>query len=82
LSPLHPNQILKVLEITDSFNVHREAVFIPLLTEETGSVIILADGRLQITCPSAGSFDGWLDALRAQLGKMDLSKLTKHSISA
>jgi hypothetical protein len=78
LSPLHPDQILRVLEITDSFNIHRETVFIPLQAEKAGSAMILPDGRLQITCPDSGNFEEWLNELRTQLEKMDLSKLKKR----
>jgi hypothetical protein len=75
---LSPNEILRILEVTDSFNIHREAVVIPLTQEEKGSVTILPDSRLRIICPSAGSFDDWLNNLRRQLERFDLSKITKH----
>ena len=78
LSPLHPDQILRVLAITDSFNIHRETVFIPLRMEKAGSAMILPDGRLQITCPDSGNFEEWLNELRGQLEKLDLSKLGKR----
>jgi len=73
LPSLLSDQVLKILEVTDSFNLHREAIVIPLTTEETGSVNVLADGRLKITCPSRQPFDMWLSELRARLQKMDLS---------
>lgn len=75
MSALRPDQILKILELTDSFNLHRESVFITLGTEENGSVTILPDGRLRIVCPRAKSFQTWLEELRALLEKMDLSKV-------
>lgn len=74
---MHPEQIMKILELTDSFNIHRESVFIPLKTEEKGNVSILPDGRLSITCPSSRSFDQWLEEIRAQLLTMDLTKVAK-----
>jgi hypothetical protein len=77
LSAVRPEQVLKILEVTDSFNLHRESVFIPLKTEANGSVSILEDGRLQIVCPSAGSFVDWLSELRIKLGEMDLSRVGK-----
>lgn len=75
MSPLRPEQILQILKITDSFNVHREAIFIPLATDESGSVTVLPDGRLKIICPGTGSFEEWLRELRVRLEKMDLSKI-------
>ena len=77
MSAVRPEQILKILEVTDSFNLHRESVFIPLGTEENGSVTILPDGRLRIICPRTGSYEEWLSELRGRLEKMDLSKV-KH----
>ena len=60
MSALRPDQILRILEITDSFNLHRESIFIPLKTEENGSITILPDGRLRIVCPEQdNSRRGW-----------------------
>jgi len=75
LTALRSDQILKILEITDSFNLHREAIMIPLTTKETGSVDLLADGRVKITCPARQPFDLWLKELRARLQEMDLAKI-------
>ncbi len=77
MSALRPDQVLRILELTDSFNIHRESVFIPLGTEENGSVTLLPDGRLRIVCPRVMSLQTWLEELRARLEKMDMSKV-KH----
>jgi len=73
LGALRPEQILRILELTDSFCLHREAIFIPLTTEAVGDAKILPDGRLRIVCPSTVPFDKWLKDLRSRLEKMDLS---------
>ena len=78
LRAIRPEEVMKVLEITDSFNLHRESVFIPLATEETGSVTLQSDGRLRIVCPGTGLFEEWLVELRRQLEKIDLSRLRAH----
>ncbi len=75
MSALRPDQILRILEITDSFNLHRESIFIPLKTEENGSITILPDGHLRIVCPEAGQFAAWLVELRVELERIDLSKV-------
>ena len=75
MSAMRPDQILKVLEITDSLNLHRESVFIPLKTEENGSITILPDGRLRIVCPTTEQFEAWLKGLRGKLVKLDLAKI-------
>ncbi len=74
---LRPEQIIKILEITDSFNIHRESVIIPLKTEDQGSLKLLPDGKLRITCPTDRIFDRWLDEIREQLQTMDLTKLVR-----
>jgi len=66
---------MKILEITDSFNLHRESIFIPLATEETGNLTVQHDGWLRIVCPDAGSFEEWLIDLRKRLERMGLSKV-------
>ena len=79
MAGLTPEQILKILELTDSHNLHREAVLIPLATEENGGVTVLADGRLRIAAASNKSFEEWFSELRVQLMKMDLSALRRTS---
>ncbi len=72
MTAVRPEQMLKILEVTDSLNLHRESVTIPLSTEGEGSVTILADRRVRIVVPSNKPFEDWLTELRAQLAKMDL----------
>jgi len=66
---------MKILELTDSFNIHRESVTIPLVAEGAGSVTLLPDKRLRIVVPKNKPFDQWWNELRSQLAKMDLSSL-------
>jgi len=77
MNTVNPEQVLKILELTDLFNIHRESVFIPLTTSGNGDLSILPDGRLKIVCPSTGSFDGWLKDLRTRLESVDPLNL-KH----
>ncbi|MGP8069690.1 MAG: hypothetical protein ACLP5V_07340 [Candidatus Bathyarchaeia archaeon] len=72
MAALRPEQILKILEVTDSLNLHRESVMIPLSTEDNGSVTILADRRVRIVVPSNKPFEEWLTELRPVLAKMNL----------
>lgn len=78
LVAVRPEQIIKILELTDSFNIHREAVTIPLSAEKDGSVTILPDGKLRIICPEQTGFDEWLSNVRGQLEKMDLTRIVTH----
>jgi hypothetical protein len=72
MGTLTPEQVMKILEVTDSFNLHRESVLIPLATEGTGRVEATPDQRLRITVPDQ-QFDEWLVELRTKLSNMDLS---------
>ena len=74
MTPLRPDQILKVLAVTDSCNIHRENIVIPLTTAQKGTVDVLSNGRLRITCPSEERFDAWLIELRDILQKIDNHK--------
>jgi hypothetical protein len=78
LGALRPEHVLRILELTDTFGIHREAVIIPLATEETGGIRILPDGHLRIACPNSVSLEEWLRDLRARLERMDLSKVARH----
>jgi len=73
MGAVRPEQILKILELTDSLKLHRESILIPLSTEDEGSVTILADRRIRIVVPSNKPFEPWLAELRSQLLKMNLS---------
>jgi len=68
---VRPEEVMKILEVTDSFNLHRERVLIPLQTEENGAATLQPDGRLRIVCPSAGLTEDWLQELRNQIGKIN-----------
>ena len=68
---------MRILELTDSFNISRESVTIPLVTEERGSIVILDDGHLRIVCPRNANFEAWMNKLCDHLGNMDLSRLKR-----
>jgi hypothetical protein len=74
LRALRPDHVLKILELTDSFNIHREPVIVPLATEEKDSITALPDGHLRIIFLNNVP----LSDLRGRLEKMDLSKVGKR----
>jgi hypothetical protein len=69
---------MRILELTDSFNISRESVIIPLVTEEKGSITILPDGRLRIVCPEDAKFEAWMKDLRNRSEDMDLSRVEER----
>jgi len=64
---------MRILELTDSFNLSRESIIIPLRTAGQGEVKVLANQRLSIIVPESGRFEEWLVEVRDKLAKMDLS---------
>lgn len=73
MTTVTPGHIMKILELTDSYNIHREAVVIPLAAQSHGGVVVLPDQRLRIIVPNNRLFDEWLLELRSELANMDLS---------
>jgi len=78
MGALRPEHVMRILEITDSLNISRESVTIPLVTEERGSITILPDERLRVICPRDVDFEAWMKELRGRLANVDLSRLGKH----
>lgn len=68
-----PAEINRILAVTDSMNLHREQVVIPLGTCPGGRVRFNARKKVEITAPADG-FDEWLKALPAALHKLDHPK--------
>ena len=75
MDAVHPNEIMRILELTDSLNLHREEIIVPLTRENEGGITILPDHRLRIVVPKNRAFDEWLLELKAKLGSMNLSSL-------
>jgi len=71
---------MKILELTDSFNLHREAVIIPLALGDVGSATLLPDGRLRIVVPKNKPFEDWLVELRTELTRMNL--ISTHHVNS
>ncbi len=67
---------MRILAVTDSLGLHREAVAIPLGTRGKGE-LRLRGVRLEITAPAEGDFEAWLKALPETLRAMDLSAVRK-----
>ena len=72
LRAVRPEEIMKILEVTDTLNLNRERIFIPLRTEPNGTATLQPDGRLRIICPDDGVSEKWLAELRYQLEKIQL----------
>lgn len=69
-------QMNRILEVSDSLSIHREAVVVPLGPEGTGSVR-LSGNKIEITVPSEGDFETWIAGLPKQIARLDLSGVRK-----
>lgn len=69
-------QMNRILEVSDSLSIHREAVVVPLGPEGTGSVR-LSGNKIEITVPSEGDFETWIAGLPQEIARLDLSGVRK-----
>ncbi len=74
-----PPEIMRILAVTDTIGLHREAVAVPLWTRGAGSLRVTAGGRLEITAPAEGDFEAWLAKLPEALAAMDLSRVRRST---
>jgi hypothetical protein len=73
---LGPADVRRILEVTDSLGIHREAVRVPLPRRGEGAVRVTASSQVEIVAP-AGDLGPWLDALPAMLRALDLDAVRR-----
>jgi len=61
------NQINRILEVTDEFELDREWIEIPLSAASPGKIHKLPNGKIEIVVDADLPFDDWLAAAREQL---------------
>jgi hypothetical protein len=67
-------EIERIFAITDALGISREALVIPLRTENPGRMKMLVDGKLEIVVDRDGDFDRWLSSLETRIRElMDLA---------
>jgi hypothetical protein len=71
-----PEQMGKILAVTDSLSIHREAVVVPLGPEGLGNVR-LVNNKIEVTAPEQGDFDTWLGALPDAIANLDLTHVRR-----
>ena len=71
-----PQQMGRILEVTDSMSIHREAVIVPLGPEGRGKVR-LSNNKIEVTVPEEDDFDTWLDGLGESIAQMDLTSVRR-----
>ena len=71
---LTSQQISRVFEVTDSLDLHRNWVVVPLTAHETGAEFVMPDGKVLLRPPAGPQFDAWIRDLRERLQGMDISR--------
>lgn len=61
------NEIERIFAITDALGISREALVIPLRTENPGHVKRLANGKLEIVVARDTGFDEWITHLEREI---------------
>lgn len=66
-------EIERIFSITDELGISREALVIPLRTEDPGHITLMKDGKLEIVVDRDGDFEQWLSRLEPSIRSlMDL----------
>jgi hypothetical protein len=60
-------EIEQIFAVTDPMGISREALVIPLRTENPGRVRIMKDGKLEIVVERDGDFAEWLMSLEERI---------------
>jgi len=61
------DQINRILEVTDEFELDREWIELPLSAASPGKIHKLPNGKIEIVVDADLPFDDWLAAAREQL---------------
>ena len=78
MNTLGPQEMRRILAVTDAAGLHREAVRVPLLRRAIGSVRVTDASQLEIVAPEA-DFDAWVESLPAALAGLDLARVRRAS---
>ena len=62
-----PQEIGRILEVTDGLGLHRESVVVPLPKRSPGVVRRLAGGKLEIVVEAGADFESWLAELEPRI---------------
>ncbi len=60
-------EIERIFTITDALGISREAIVIPLRTENPGRIQLLANGKLEIVVERDADFEEWVSGLESRI---------------
>ncbi|MBI4564671.1 MAG: hypothetical protein HY716_08290 [Planctomycetes bacterium] len=67
----------RILAITDSLDLHRNWVIVPVAAHPRGVELRQPDGKILIQAPGGEAFEPWIRDLRNRLERLDLSPTPK-----
>lgn len=77
MKTITPSEINRILAVTDSMGIHREAVMVQLGFAHGGIVRIYAQKKIDITAPSDFGLDEFLTSLPQRIAALDLSTIRR-----
>lgn len=77
MATLTPEQVERILSLTDSLELGRDAVIVPLKSKLRGGEVVLPDGKLLIEVPTSAEFELWFSGLEARLRRLPLDRVPK-----
>ncbi len=63
-------EIERIFAVIDPMGISREAIVIPLRTENPGRVSVMKDGKLEIVVERDGDFEEWITKLEGQIQRL------------
>jgi hypothetical protein len=70
LKAVSMKEIERIFAVIDPMGISREAVVIPLRTENPGRASIMKDGKLEIVVDRDRDFEEWISGLEAEIRKL------------
>lgn len=77
MNTLSPEEIRRILDVTDQLGLHREAVAIHLQCVPGGKVALFAQKKVMLNAPADIPLDEWLKALPSAIRSLDLSAVRR-----
>ena len=72
------DEIERVYKVTDSLDLHRDWIVVPLNAAGEGSEVMQPDGKILIRAPGGEKFEPWLARLRGRLERLDLGRTPRR----
>ena len=72
-------QVSKIYDLTDSFELNRDWVVVPLVGAVQGFEMLMPDGKILIRPVGGARYDAWFAGLKTRLEALDLSRALRAS---